>query len=722
ATNTSTLEEYFAQLYAHTDIESNPSSGGRSMVAHYATRNLNDDGSWRDLTKIKNSASDFSCIAGQMPRLMGQALASKLYRQNKDLHQYTTFSDKGNEVAFGTIGDAGTSEGMFFEIMNAAGVLQVPMVMSVWDDGFGISVPKKHQTTKADISEAMAGFEKTEESNGLIIYKVKGWDYPELCRVYQEAVRSARRDHSPILIHVDECTQQQGHSTSGSHERYKTDKELAWADEWDCIKKMREWMINMSIASEEELNEIDAKAKKIAKTAQVSAWETYTKGIHDELETVSGIFTRLEIQSKFQTEIKALKQEISNLQLVTDRKSIITRVKKVLRITRDEDSSARKELLSWLDESNAANYERYNSYLYSNSADAAIKIKEVKAEYNEDAKIVDGREILKHNFDAILTQNPKVFVFGQDVGTLGGVNLSMEGMQAKHGKLRVDDAGIREASIMGKAFGSAQRGLRPIAEIQYLDYLVYGLPTMTDDMASLHYRTKGGQKAPVIIRTRGHRLEGIWHSGSPMGMIINAVRGMYVIVPRNMTQAAGFYNTMLESDDPSLIIEPLSSYRLKEKLPSNLGQFRIPLGQPEIIKEGSDITIVTYAFCCNIALAAAKDLEKVGISIEIIDIQTLLPFDVNHSIINSIEKTNKVLFFDEDVPGGASAFMMQKVIEEQEAYKYLDSQPRTLTAKEHRPAYGTDGDYFSKPSSDEVFETIYTMMHEVNPNKFPVIY
>jgi pyruvate/2-oxoglutarate/acetoin dehydrogenase E1 component/TPP-dependent pyruvate/acetoin dehydrogenase alpha subunit len=723
ATGNLTLQEWFAGLYAHTDLDVEPMSAGRQMGGHFGTRSLNADGSWKDLTKIKNSSPDISPTGGQMPRLLGLAMASKHFKQNPQLQsgKFQMFSNKGNEIAFGTIGDASTSEGLFWEAINAAGVMQIPMLVSVWDDGHGISVPKKYQTTKESISEILKGFQREKGGNGYEIFKTKGWDYAHLCETYEKATRVCREEHVPVLIHVEEVTQPQGHSTSGSHERYKSKERLQWESDFDGIKKMREWILSNKIATEAELASIEENAKKAVREAKNAAWTAFLTPIKNERSEVIELINSIAAESENKSFIEKAVSELSSLSEPI-RRDIVSCAKKVLRLTRGENISGKAQLISWLNESKLANYDRYSSYLHSESNLNALNIKSVDAEFEGEAKHVDGRELLRENFDAILQKYPEVMIFGEDSGKIGGVNQGLEGLQDKYGEIRVFDTGIREATIMGQAIGMAMRGLRPIAEIQYLDYLLYALQIMSDDLATVQYRTKGGQKAPVIIRTRGHRLEGIWHSGSPMGMIINSIRGIHVCVPRNMTQAAGFYNTLLVGDEPALVIEPLNGYRLKEQLPSNIGEYRIPLGVTETINEGSDITLVTYGSCCRIALDAVKQLAEAGISVEVIDVQTLLPFDLDHSIVESLKKTNRLLILDEDVPGGASAYILQKVLEEQGGYKYLDSEPRTLAAKDHRPAYGSDGDYFSKPSSDDVFDLAYEMMQESFPDRFPSIY
>lgn len=716
-----TLQQYFAQLYAHTDVIADPASAGRLMIGHYATRSLDTEGRWQDLTKIKNSSPDISPTGAQMPRLVGLAYASKLFRQNHELAYLNQFSSNGNEVAFGTIGNAATAEGIFFEAMNAAGVLQIPMLMSIWDDGYGISVPQEYQTTKLDISKLFEGFRRTEDERGIEIIKVKGWDYEELCRAYRKATTICRQEHVPVLLHVDELTQPLGHSTSGSHERYKSKERLDWEEEYDCNVKFREWILRNDISSEEELQQIERNATEKVKIARMNAWNAFTESMKgDYLEAVRLIRDAAE-QS---VQRDALLQIKNNLEKTLNpiRSDAIKAVKKVLKLIRNEDFEAITALRHWVKRTEEENFERYSSHLHSESEESALKVRVVRPEYATDAPMLDGREVLLANFESILKNDPRVIAFGEDVGVIGDVNQGFAGLQEKFGILRVVDTGIRETSIIGQGIGLAMRGLKPIAEIQYLDYLLFALQTLSDDLASLQYRTKGGQKAPLIIRTRGHRLEGVWHSGSPIGMILGALRGIYILVPRDMTQAAGMYNTMLRSDDPALIIESLNGYRLKEKLPNNLGEFTVPLGVPEILREGRDITIVTYGSMCRIAMEAAEQLEETGISAEVIDVQTLLPFDRYDIIAASIKKTNRVLFTDEDVPGGGSAFMMQQVLDRENAYGYLDSPPRTLAAQQHRPAYSSDGDYFSKPNAESIFDVVYEIMHEASPEKYPAIY
>ena len=718
ATGNLSIKQWFAGLYAHTDENAEPMSAGRQMGGHYATQTVNADGSWCNLMEQKNSSSDISPTAGQMPRLLGLAQASKIFRHVKGLEHHTHLSNGGNEVAFGTIGDASTSEGLFWEAMNAASVLQVPFAMSVWDDGHGISVPKKFQTTKESISEALKGFQRDHKHHtGFEIFKTKGWDYPHLCETYAKAIDLCRREQVPVLIHVEEVTQPQGHSTSGSHERYKSKERLQWESDFDCIRKMREWIISSAIASAEELDKIEEEAKQLVKESRKAAWDEYLNPIKNELNEVCDILSEIAAQGSvnadtingFINELKANKEPI--------RKEIVSTARKTLLLLTEESMPAKEQLSNWIKSSLSANYDRYSSHLYSETPKSALLIKEVLPEYNEE-KLVDGREILRDNFDTLLSRRSDVLIFGEDVGGIGDVNQGCEGLQKKYGELRVSDTGIREATIMGQGIGLSMRGLRPIAEIQYLDYLLYGIQILSDDLATVRYRTKGKQAAPLIIRTRGHRLEGIWHSGSPMGMVLNTLRGVYVCVPRNMTKAAGFYNTLLESDDPAIIVECLNGYRLKEKMPVNLADFRTPLGIPETIKNGNDITVVTYGSMCRIVMEAAQMLENIGIGIEVIDVQTLLPFDLKHEIVHSVAKTNRLLVIDEDVQGGASAFILQQILEVQEAYQYLDAAPKTLTAKDHRPAYGSDGDYFSKPSAEDVFDAAYEMMQEAFPNTY----
>ena len=713
------IQQAFAALYAHTNLDKEPASAGRQMGGHFSTRSLNSDGTWRDLTKQKNSSADISPTAGQMPRLLGLAQASKVYRQNKALHTgFESFSDKGNEVAFGTIGDASTSEGLFFETINAAGVLQIPMVMSVWDDGYGISVPKEYQTTGGSISELLKGIQRDENRGGYDIYNVKGWDYPALVNTYEKAVKTAREQHVPILIHVEEVTQPQGHSTSGSHERYKSPERLQWGKDFDCIKKMREWILEHELSTVEELENIEKTAKKEVRAAQKAAWSDFQNEINSERDEVVAL---LQEMGSGNEQVATLSEKLKKA-MDPVRRDIFTAARKALHFSIGESSDARENLKNWITDNKIKNSDRYSSHLHSQSEKSALKIKEVKAEITSNSEEVDGRLLLRDNFDALFAKYPQVLTYGEDVGKIGGVNQSMEGMQEKYGEIRVSDAGIREATILGQGIGMAMRGLRPIAEIQYLDYIFYALQIMSDDLATLHYRTKGGQKAPLIVRTRGHRLEGIWHSGSPMGAIIHSIRGVYVCVPRNMVTAAGFYNTLLQSDDPALVVEPLNGYRSKETKPENLGEFTVPLGIPEIVREGTDLTIVSYGSTCNLVIEAAEQLAELGVDAEVVDVRTLLPFDKEHAIAKSLEKTNRLLIVDEDVPGGACAFMLDKILNEQNGYFNLDSKPVTLSANAHRPAYGSDGDYFSKPGIEDIVETAYSIMHEVDPNRFTSIF
>jgi len=718
----SNIKEFFAQLYANPDVELEPASAGRQMNGHFATRLLNDDGSWKSISELYNSSADCSPTASQMPRLVGLGYASVLYRNLKELQSFTQFSKNGNEVAFGTIGNASCAEGLFFEAINAIGVLKAPVVMSVWDDHYGISVPNEYQITKNSISELLAGIQRTDSNpSGFDIYVVKGWDYLGLIETYQKAAEIARKNHVPALIHVIEVTQPQGHSTSGSHERYKSPERLAWEQEHDCIAKFRKFIIENNLATEQEISAWEDEDKKLVNQWKKEAWNDYLNPIKSDIQKVCSIFQKIAQNSKNSSLIL---EESNKLQKISEpfRRDIQASVFKVLRLTKNENNQAIEELKAYKKLSALDNYDKYNSHLYSESSNSALKVREVKPIYSANSPILDGRQILQACFDKNFEKNPLVVAFGEDVGKLGDVNQAFAGLQEKYGELRITDTGIREATIIGQGIGLAMRGLRPIAEIQYLDYLLYGLQTMSDDLATLRYRTKSGQMAPLIVRTRGHRLEGIWHSGSPMGMIINALRGMYVLVPRNMTQAAGFYNTMLQSDDSALIIEVLNGYRLKEKLPDNIGEFTVPLGVPEILKEGDDLTLVTYGPNCRLALEVAQEFEKEGITIEVIDVQTLLPFDIHHKILQSLKKTNRIVFIDEDVEGGATGFMLQQVLEAQGGYKYLDSPPITITAKDHRPAYASDGDYFSKPNFEIVYEKIYNLFHEVSPHNFPLFF
>ncbi|RTQ52130.1 transketolase [Hymenobacter gummosus] len=717
------LQQYFAQLYAHADVEAEPSTAGRAMNGHFGTRILDEDGQFRNLADLKNSSADISPTGGQMPRLVGLAYASKLFRQNPELQQLTQFSRNGDEVAFGTIGNASTSEGMFFEAINAAGVLQIPMLVSVWDDHYGISVPAEYQTTKQSISEILAGFQRNAPGEqGFEIFVVKGWDYAALVDTYQRAAEVCRREHVPVLIHVTEVTQPQGHSTSGSHERYKTKDRLSWEQEHDCLRQLRLWLLQEGHATEVELDLIESEARETVRQARAAAWEAFFNPIKQERDEVVQLLNALAGETGRENELHELIHQLEHNPTPV-RADSVRAVRRALRLVRDvKRSGARAELRRWHEQALADNADRYNSHLHSQSEESALQIEEIKAQFAADAAQVDGREVLQACFDAMLQRDPRVFAIGEDVGRIGDVNQAFAGLQDKYGELRVTDTGIRECTIIGQGIGAALRGLRPITEIQYLDYLLYAIQILSDDLACLQYRTKGGQKAPLIVRTRGHRLEGIWHSGSPIQMILGAIRGMHLCVPRDMTQAAGMYNLLLKSDEPAIVIECLNGYRLKERIPQNIGEFTVPLGVPEVLREGSDLTIVTYGSMCRIVLDAAKQLEQVGISVEVVDVQTLLPFDREGVILESIQKTSRVLFADEDVPGGATAYMLQQVVDEQGGYRYLDSQPRCLAAQAHRPPYGSDGDYFSKPNAEDVFDVVYEMLQEADPQRFPSIY
>jgi pyruvate/2-oxoglutarate/acetoin dehydrogenase E1 component/TPP-dependent pyruvate/acetoin dehydrogenase alpha subunit len=721
ATGMSNLKEFFAQLYAHPDINKDPASGGRQMNCHYATRYVDANGEWTNQAETMNCAADISTTGGHMPRLLGLAYASKLYRQNKELAYLKQFSVNGNEVAFGTIGNGSTSEGLFFETFNAAGVLQVPMAISIWDDAYAISVPASLQTTKEDISEILRGFQRDEDAKGYEIFKVRGWDYVAMCETYERAITICREQHVPVLIHVTEMTQPQGHSTSGSHERYKSKDRLAWEDEHDCLLQMRKWMLESAIVTSEEADELEAEAKKYVRNCQREAWSELEIEIKAEMAEAANLMTALASQSARRDHLLGL---ISSLQTCVDpgRRDTISCVRKVLRLTVNENNEVRQNLLDWLNSEKVKNAERFNSKLFTNTPKSPLHVPVVAPRYTDDAKVMDGREVLNACFDANFERDKSIVAFGEDVGAIGDVNQGFAGLQSKYSDLRITDTGIREATIIGQGMGLAMRGLKPIAEIQYLDYLLYSITVLSDDLASLSYRTMGGQRAPLIVRTRGHRLEGIWHSGSPLGLILNALRGMHICVPRDMTQAAGMYNTLLRGDEPALVIESLNGYRLKEKLPDNVGEFTVPLGQAEIVRQGTDVTVITYGSTLRIVMEAAEELEKMGINIEVVDPQTLYPFDLQNVCGQSLQKTNKLLVIDEDLPGGGSAFILQKVIEAQNGYFSLDSQPKTLCAAEHRPPYGSDGDYFSKPSLDDVIETVYKIMNEANPNKYPAIF
>ena len=714
-----TIKEFFAQLYAHADVEADPASAGRSMTGHFSTRSLNPDGSWRNLMEQFNSSPDVSPTGSQMPRLVGLAYGSRLYRELEGLHEFTQFSHQGSEIAFGTIGNASTAEGMFWEAVNAIGVLKAPVLLSIWDDEYGISVSNEYQMTKENISELLSGFKReTGSDQGFDIYTIRGWDYPLLVDTYLQAADIVRQKHIPAIIHVIELTQPQGHSTSGSHERYKDEERLKWESEHDGLTRFRQWIIENNLANADDLDQIEEEEKRNAEKSRQEAWEDYIAPILAEREFIAQTISKLSEKSSFSDQLNDVRRDLLKSPNPLRRDSFSATLK-ALTITKDESIPSKNELREWKADQEKINTERYSSHIHSQSIESALSVPIVEPEYSPDSPSVYGFEVLNACFDAALARDPRIIAFGQDVGRLGDVNQGFRGLQKKYGELRVTDTGIREATIVGQAIGMAMRGLKPIAEIQYLDYLLYALQIMSDDLAILHWRTKGGHKAPVIVRTRGHRLEGIWHSGSLMAGIIHLVRGMLVLVPRNMTQAAGFYNTLLLSDEPGLIVEVLNGYRLKETLPTNIGEFTLPLGVPEVIRSGQDISVVTYGACCRIVLEAAERLSQIGIEAEVIDVRTLLPFDVNGNIVESLKKTNRILFVDEDVPGGTTAYMLQEVLENQSGYYWLDSPPRTLPGQAHRPAYGSDGDYFSKPNADQVFEAVYEIMAEADPQSYP---
>lgn len=718
----SNVQEFFAQLYADTNLENEPASGGRQMNGHFATRSLNNDGSWKNLLDGPNCSADISPTGSQMPRLVGLAYASVLYRQVEELKAFSQFSNNGNEVAFGTIGNASCAEGMFWEAINAVGVLKAPMVMSIWDDGYGISVPNRIQVTKDNVGELLAGFQrKPGGDSGYEIFTVRAWDYPELVATYQKATKLAREEHVPVIVHVIDVTQPQGHSTSGSHERYKSPERLQWETDFDGIKKMREWMVANDIASDEELTAMENEDKKMVRAWQKEAWANFSNPIKNHIKYLSGLFDELAADSAAADKVAEIKNGLRNA-IDPLYRDLMIAAQRVILATRKDNSAARGKLLEWKRELNARQYEAFSSHLISESREAVRHVPVVRPSYSDASPTLSGYEILNKFFDIVLERDPRIFSFGEDVGGIGGVNQTLMGMQAKYGELRVADTGIREVTIIGQAIGMAMRGLRPIAEIQYLDYILYALQIMSDDLATLEWRTKGGQKAPVIVTTRGHRLEGVWHSGSPMAGVVHLLRGMNVCVPRNFVQAAGMYNTLLKSDEPGLVVEVLNGYRQKEVMPDNIGDYTVALGYPEVLRQGEDLTVVTYGPLCRIAGEAADLLSECGIEIEIIDVQTLLPFDLEHRIVESLKKTNRVLFLDEDVPGGITSYMMQEVLEKQGGYYWLDSEPKTLAAQPHRPAYGSDGDYWSKPNAEDIFECVYDMMHEVDPAKFPIFY
>ncbi len=716
------IQEFFAQLYAHPDVKADPATAGRSMNAHFATRSLDETGAWLPLSERFNSAADLSPVASQMPRLVGLAYASRLYRELEELHSLTEFSHQGDEVAFGTIGNAGCAEGMFWESINAIGVLKSPAVISIWDDGYGISVTNELQLLNENVSELLRGFQRGPgKAGGFDIYTEKAWDYPGLLRAYRQAASAARRDHVPAIVHVTEMTQPQGHSTSGSHERYKPKERLEWEEQFDCVQRMRKWIIDQELATEEQLDAYEVEDRKQVEKIRREAWRAFLAPLEEERNELISILQGLGADTGRNEAMFNLAARLKN-QMLPHRRTALAAAHDALLALRDVDQNTKAGLQAWMQRHKQRGAELYGSHLWSQSEMAAVSVPENRPVYQKNSPKLNGFEILNACFDSILGRDPRVVAFGEDVGMLGGVNQAFAGLQAKYGALRVSDTGIREVTILGQAIGMALRGLRPIAEIQYLDYVLYVLQIMSDDLANLHWRTRGGQKAPVIIRTRGHRLEGIWHAGSPMAAIVHLSRGIHILVPRDMTRAAGFYNTLLRSDEPGMIVEVLNGYRLKEPLPENIADFTVPVGVPEILRPGKDVTVVTYGAMCRIALEAAADLERVGVDAEIIDVQSLLPFDIHGMIVESIKKTNRVVFTDEDVPGGTTAYMLQQVVEKQGGFAWLDSEPRTLPGRDHRPAYGSDGDYFSKPNRETLFETIYHLMQETDPAQYPDLF